>query len=237
MDYKEYKLGMGNSYFWHRAKKDLIAVLMSKVAVKNKKLRILSLGAGTGEETEILNKYGDVYVVDINKDTLKLIPKNLCFQKKIADACKLPFKENFFDLAASFDVFEHISDDTKSVSEVYRVLKRKGLLIFSVPAFQFLFSSHDRAAEHKRRYNKRSLKKLLKKFNNLKLNYWNFVLFLPIAYIRLMKKKSEVNKLDYVKFPKFLNLFFYNILKVENKSIKNDIPLPFGLTIIGSCKK
>ncbi len=236
MDYKDYQSRYKNSDFWFRAKKDLIKILMLKVCKESKNLDILNLGAGTGDDLKILSKYGNIYVTDIEKKALDSIKGNFYFEKRVADACNLPYQDNFFDIVVSFDVFEHIQDDAKAVSEVYRVLKKDGNLVFTVPAFQFLFSSHDKALEHKRRYSKKMLKALLSNFSDLKLNYWNSILFLPISALRLVKKKSEA-KVDSANLPRFLNSLLYQFLKVDNSLVNHKIPLPFGLTILGYCRK
>ncbi len=236
MDYADYVGGQPMTHCWLRGKKDLIKILLSRLTKSKKgKLRILNIGAGSGYDLEVLNKYGEVYVIDISKDVLKLVPKELCIEKKAADACNIPYRNNFFDIVVSFDVFEHIYDDKKAVSESNRVLKKDGYLVFSVPAYPFLFSSHDRALDHKRRYSKKILRKLLEKFHGLELNYWNSVLFPQIALLRILKKKSS--KADHIKFPKIIHSFFYSIFKIENSLIKNGVQLPFGLSIIGYCRK
>ncbi len=50
-----------------------------------------------------------------------------------ADICKLPFKNNEFDVILCNHVPEHIDDDTKAMKELYRVLKPEGMGIFQVP--------------------------------------------------------------------------------------------------------
>lgn len=50
-----------------------------------------------------------------------------------ADICALPFKENSFDLVLCNHVLEHISDDTKAMQELFRVVKNGGTLIAQVP--------------------------------------------------------------------------------------------------------
>ena len=199
------------------------------------KPKILNVGAGSGYDLETLKKYGDVYVIDINKNVLRLIPKNLFFEKKLGDACKIPYKSNFFDIAVSFDVLEHISDDNTAVSEIRRVMKKNGYFVFSVPAFPSIFSSHDMVLGHKRRYTKKSLAKLLSEFRNLKLNYWNVLFFPPLAILRIIKKNS--GKADYTKFPKWVHSFFYAGFAVENRLIKHGMPMPAGLSLVGYCKK
>ena len=234
MDYKDYDAGKSDQDFWFRAKNDLIYKLLRKI--KNKNLRILNLGVGTGSDLEILNKFGKTYVIDINKKALDLIPKELCHEKKVSDACNLDYPDNFFDLVVSLDVFEHIKEDKLAVKETHRVLKPQGTLLFSVPAFQALYSSHDKALEHQRRYSKKDLKILFTNFKKTNINYWNFSLFPPIALLRI-KNKNSPPKVDTPNPSKFLNNLLFNILKTENTLIEKNIKFPFGITLIGLCEK
>jgi len=50
-----------------------------------------------------------------------------------ADICDLPFEENAFDIVFCNHVLEHIEDDKKAISELYRVLKPGGMGIFQIP--------------------------------------------------------------------------------------------------------
>lgn len=236
MDYKDYCWGQTPEDFWYKGKNKLIDDLMSKISCRRTKLKILNLGAGTGDDLKILNKYGDNYVVDIDKKALDCISKSLCVEKRLANACDLPYKDNFFDIVVSFDVFEHIEDDKGAVSEIYRVLRKNGVLLFIVPAFQFLFCGHDKAMGHKRRYDKKTLKKLLYDFKNVKLYYWNSFLFIPLATAKLAGKNSKP-KLRYRKLPKTANDFLYLLLRIESECVKHDIPFPFGISIVGICNK
>lgn len=238
MDYRDYKVGQTNNHFWFKARLELIDILVKK-AFQNKPiqgLRILNLGAGTGDDLSILNKYGDNYVVDVDMEALALISDSACVEKKQADACALPYKDGFFDMVVSFDVFEHIEDDIRAVSEVQRVLKHKGVLVFTVPAFQILYSSHDKALAHYRRYNKRQLKRLFQHFNTQTMCYWNSVLFFPIALVRILKKPAKP-KVDEGKVPSILNYVFYKFLSFDNMLIARNISPPLGISLVGWCRK
>ena len=237
MDYKDYLAGNSKTNFWFRAKVDLIEILLQKyIENHSKKLKILSLGAGTGEELYSLNKFGEVYVTDIEKKALKLIPKDLYKERKICDACNISYPDEFFELVVAFDVFEHIKDDKNAISEVYRVLKKNGFLIFSVPAFQFIYSSHDKAVEHKRRYSKKDLKSLFKEFKDPYFNYWNFTLFLPLVISRLIKKYYKPKVENPITNP-IIDSVLYNILKTENFWFKKKFKTPPGISIFGVCRK
>ena len=50
-----------------------------------------------------------------------------------ADICDLPFEDNAYDVVFCNHVLEHIVDDKKAMSELYRVLKPGGLGIFQIP--------------------------------------------------------------------------------------------------------
>ncbi len=50
-----------------------------------------------------------------------------------ADICNLPFDDNSFDVVFCNHVLEHITDDTKAMQELYRVLKPGGMGIFQIP--------------------------------------------------------------------------------------------------------
>ena len=235
MDYEDYKAGKSESSFWFKGKRDLISNLFKENLTK-KNIKILSIGVGTGDELRVLNKFGKIYIVDINKKALDLIPKKLYYKKKVCNAVKLSFKDKIFDVIVAFDVFEHIKEDKLAIKEIYRVLKNKGFLFFSVPAFQFLYSSHDKALNHYRRYSKNRLKNLLKNFKKIDLYYWNFFLFPLIALIRLIKKKSKP-KVDKDQINPFLDSLFFKLLKIENLLISKKIHLPFGVSIFGIYKK
>ena len=53
-----------------------------------------------------------------------------------ADLTNLPFEDNHFDLILCNHVLEHITDDHKAMSEIFRVLKKGGKAILQVPMDQ-----------------------------------------------------------------------------------------------------
>jgi ubiquinone/menaquinone biosynthesis C-methylase UbiE len=233
MDIKDYKIGILNTNFWFKAKNELMEQLIGN----NKNLKILDLGIGTGGDLKTLNKHGKVYATDINREVLELIPKNLYFKKKVCDATNITYNSNKFDLVILFDVLEHVKDNKKVISEIKRVLKKGGKLLLTVPSFQYIYSSHDKALGHHKRYSKKEIKALLKDFKIEKLGYWNFILFLPIALKRILTKniKPRVDNMSIL--PKFLNNIFYKLLSFENRLISKGFNLPFGLTIFAECVK
>lgn len=234
MDYKDYQTGATQQHFWFKAKNDLIDVLLNKIT-SNKKIQILDVGAGTGDDVKTLHKFGFIHVVDINQDALDLIPNTLVLEKKCCDVCELPYENNLFEVIVAFDVLEHIEKDHQAVSEIFRVLKPGGFFIFTVPAYQWLFSTHDHYLNHVRRYNKTNIKHLLKQFKPIDLGSWLFFLFPLAAISRLLTKNTR--KKNETMPHKFINSLMYVILKLETKLIKKGLRFPWGLTIYGIYQK
>lgn len=145
-----------------------------------------------------------------------------------------------FDLIITLDLLEHL-DDNKILKEFYRALKPTGYLIVTVPAFEFLWSEHDEALHHKRRYNKSHLREILKSngFITEKISYWNFFLFLPIVAMRLIKRgmRSEEIETDVKELPNIVNRFLASVLSIEGRIISYGVNLPFGVSILCVCKK
>jgi SAM-dependent methyltransferase len=75
--------------------------------------------------------------------------------------CALPFGDRQFDLVCAFDVIEHVRDDRQAFSELSRVLKDGGILVFSVPLYAHLWTEFDAWAGHVRRYEPVNLQAIL----------------------------------------------------------------------------
>ena len=67
---------------------------------------------------------------NISYDTIDL---NSPLAKIKADICNLPLEDNTYDFILCNHVLEHINDDIKAMSELYRVLKKGGIGIFQIP--------------------------------------------------------------------------------------------------------
>ena len=232
MDYKDYQAGFKTNNFWFLKKTELISILLEKLNLPNN-IKILNVGAGTGEDVLEIKKFGKVFVLDIDERPLSLIPDDLVEDKKIADACNIPYSDKMFDLVLSFDVLEHIENDKKAINEIQRVLRDNGVFVFTVPAYNFLFSAHDRYLSHFRRYNKKELEVLLSEFEKIDFGYWIFLLFFPFAFHRLIHKHSKYKILN---IPKILDFIANKILSIENFFIKKGIKYPLGLSIYGICR-
>ena len=77
------------------------------------------------------------------------------------------------DVVVMHDVLEHIADDANAVDRVASITKAGGLAVISVPALQSLFGLHDERLGHYRRYDARTLRRVLEpRFHVEKMQYY-----------------------------------------------------------------
>jgi hypothetical protein len=137
------------------------------------------------------------------------------------------------------DILEHLEDDTKGIIESYRVLSKGGILIVTVPAFNFLWGIQDVVTGHKRRYSKTEITSKLKAagFDVLKSSYFNFFLFFPILIARhiIQLLGLKIRSENEVNFP-LLNLMLKTVFSLEPYLLKY-FSFPIGVSIFCVAKK
>ena len=241
--YKEMYLNE-ERHWWFVGTRNILFSIMDKFVGKDKNTKILDIGCGTGIVMKKLESYGEAFGIDISDEAILFCIKRGIKNISKANAEKLPFENNYFDLITSFDVLEHIDNAVITVKEIYRTLNMNGIAILSVPAYKFLWSSHDEALKHVTRFTIGELKELilLNNFEILKISYFNFFLFPIIALVRHTKNISQkvVNKnikqTDLKNTPVLFNKILISILNLESKILKK-INFPYGVSILAIIKK
>ncbi len=224
-----------SNHWWFKARREIINSQIKKYFIK-KKISILDFGSGSGTNINMLSNFGTVDVYEKDLKTTKFLKKKY-IGKKIRIIKTISKKK--YDLILAADVIEHIKNDKKIVKILNKILKKKGIIIVTVPAYQFLFSKKDLALKHFRRYNSKSLSNLFKlNFKKIKISYYNTLLFLPIASMIILFKLINYQFIDNVenKPNKIVNFILYSIFKLE-KHYLNYFNFPFGISIISIFKK
>ena len=221
-------------HWWFQSRKNIIEKIIKK-NTKKKKLKILDFGSGSGVNLSMLSKYGHVSIFETHKETQKYL-KNLYKGTKFQVINSL--NTHKFDLILMADVLEHIKNDKKQIKLLFKKLKKNGKILLTVPAFKSLFTHKDIILGHYRRYNIREIKEIFNKFKVLKLTYFNFFLFIPIALSLIFFKILKSNFIDSVeKKPNYIiNFIMFIIFNAESKVI-NIFNFPFGISILGLFEK
>lgn len=222
-------------HWWFMARRKIIGNVIQGLEL-GKNIQILDAGCGNGDNLELLSLYGDVLAMERDDNALGKAQK-----RGIGKVVKgqLPngipeclSKDN--DLIVMLDVLEHIDDDALSLSVLKTCAKEGGTLIITVPAYEFLWTSHDEQHHHKRRYTVKRLKELVeeREWKVKYVSYFNTFLF-PLALVdRIRQKFFPLKKDTELKVPNnFINLFFNRVFGLESCFI-GKYSFPFGLSIM-----
>jgi SAM-dependent methyltransferase len=150
----------------------------------------------------------------------------------------MPFSENIFTAIVSADVLYHRDvDDAQALLNFYRCLASGGTLLLNLPAYQWLFSAHDRAIYTARRYTRTRVHELLRAagFKRVKTTYWNTFLF-PLMVLRRMLTRTKHGS-DTVEFPKPVDLTFRAVMQLESALLRRGFTLPFGGSVLAFAVK
>ncbi len=244
-DYEAKYHTLEEGHWWFRARRDAVFSLVLKLC-PNRSTRILEIGCSSGVLLRRLAKegYSSVVGIDISEEAIGVCHRRGTMNARIMDAQTLDFPDGSFDLITASDVLEHLRDDEKALREWGRVLAPGGHALIFVPAFRSLWSEHDVANQHFRRYRVAELAEKAEAagFSILRQSYWNTALFAPIATVRAVKRlgrKAGDGRLDSDLFPPpaAVNRLLFLTLTCENKLISRGLNLPFGVSAMIVARK
>ena len=226
-------------HWWFIARRRILEALIKRVVRPPEKARILEVGCGTGHNLSMLKRFGKVEASELDPSARALASKRLRGQVKEA---KLPdlsmFERDAYDLVALLDVLEHVPDDLGSLRAILKRLKPGGALLLTVPANPWMWSAHDAAHHHFRRYTKKQLKELFLR-SGLEielLSYFNTLLYPLIAAARiagkLLRRDSSDDKLPGER----VNAALEKIFGVE-AGVLGRVPMPFGVSLVAVVRR
>jgi ubiquinone/menaquinone biosynthesis C-methylase UbiE len=127
---------------WHQNKLKVFVNLLSGLQIESS-CSILDIGCAGGHLTSFFTKlYPQAKVTGIDvylpliKEAKKRFPK-IIFKK--ADAHKLPFADDSYDLIICSETIEHLVDPAKALKEIYRILKPGGYALIEMDSGSLLF--------------------------------------------------------------------------------------------------
>lgn len=197
---------------------------------------ILDVGTGTGSNLRMLRELGfdRVLGLDRSREAARFCADKGLGPVELGDVQALPFPDRHFDLVLATDIIEHVDDDLLALRELRRVLKPRGHLLLTVPAFELLWGLQDKVGHHKRRYR---LSDLLERIGDARLSperhfYFNYLLFLPILVLRRLMRvlplrvasEGEINA-------PWLNRILFRLFRLDVRTAPLVRP-PFGVSAL-----
>ena len=168
-------------HWWYRERRHLLA---GQVAGLTPGVA-LDVGAAGGGNTRVLRDLGwRATALEYGADGAGVAAERGLPTLR-GDATALPLADASLDLVVAYDVLEHLEQDVQAAREVRRVLRPGGRFLVAVPADPRLWSAHDEAVDHVRRYTRGTLTALLSRagFELGPMHSWN-VLLRPVVQLR-----------------------------------------------------
>lgn len=228
---------MERNHWWYKGRREIIGKITSSYMTSP--VKILDAGCGAGGTMEYMSRYGSVIGVDISQKMVEHC-RNMGMPVYCTSVSELPFPDKEFDLVFCLDVLEHIPDEKQALKELIRVVRPGGIMVFTVPAFTWLWGHHDILNNHCRRYNFGELPGLLANcdLSIERVTYFNFFLLAPIWLVRRLGRKVSalMPNTDFQLGTRSLNTFFYSFLKLENLLLRY-MNFPLGVSQVVIARK
>lgn len=223
-----------DEHWWFCGRRAIVEAVIQGLDLP-KGASILEIGAGTGGNIAMLEKFGDVQAVEMSE-----LARQIAREKTGRDFLSgylpdnIPVRPGSFDLICLFDVLEHVKKDEASLAAMRRMLKPGGKVVLTVPAHQWLWSTHDEGLHHMRRYSRSLLKRRIEEagFRIDKLTYTNAALFPAAVLARLADRLRRSNAASGQAMPPpVLNAAMKAVFSAESRIVPN-ASLPFGVSLL-----
>lgn len=230
---------LDSSHWWFTARRRILDRVIERFVKPPRDARILELGAGTGHNLAMLSRFGSVEASELDPIARKLASERL--GRPVVEAA-LPdlsmFPADCYDLIALLDVLEHVPDDKASMAAIYKLLKPGAALLITVPINPWMWSAHDAAHHHHRRYRKREIRDLATQagFEIDLLSPFNSLLFPPIAAVRLLGKMTGRDDSDDALPSPPVNKLLDTIFGLERELVGR-VPMPFGVSLLAVLRR
>jgi SAM-dependent methyltransferase len=214
----------------------LLAVL--EAALPPPPCRLVDLGCGTGNVLQALGRFGHAIGVEHDAD---LRAAGLAAGLEVRAGGlpdDIPVPDDGADAALLLDVIEHVDDDIAALRAARRVVRPGGIVMVTVPAYAWLWSGHDVALGHRRRYTASRVRAAVAAagLRVEHVSYFNTVLFPAIAAVRLAKRLAGAGSHDLHRPPAAVNDALTALFALERHLVLRP-GLPFGSSIVAVARR
>lgn len=225
-----------DQHWWFRVKRDIVSDQIN--TYHRGTGRGLDVGCGTGGVLKVLeSELESVTGAEFDPHAAIIANRRTSTSTVVVQsrAEALPFGHRSYSALTSLDVIEHLDNDVAALEEYHRVMTSGGLLVLTVPAYQWAWSRHDEALGHRRRYNRRSLRLATEAagFEIQRITYFHSWLAPIAAALRLTPLRfilrGNEEEVSYVH--PLVNKLLYSVASIERRVLRHS-NLPFGLSIL-----
>jgi SAM-dependent methyltransferase len=177
-------------HWWFVGRRKILTALIARWRPKAGPLRILEIGCGTGSNIAMLQQFGTVDAVEPDDHARAFAAQRTGLAIKGGYLPDVALEDGHYDLIVLLDVLEHIPDDLGALAALRPKLAPGGRLLLAVPAMPSLWSGHDVAHHHQRRYTAATLEAVVAAAGYRKLHRtaFNSLLLPAIVGVRWMNR-------------------------------------------------
>jgi SAM-dependent methyltransferase len=177
-------------HWWFVGRRKILTALIERFRPKQGPLKILEVGCGTGSNIAMLQQFGAVDAIEPDDHARAFAAQRTGLPIKGGYLPNVPLEDNYYDLIVLLDVLEHIPDDVAALTALRSKLAPGGRLLLAVPAMPSLWSGHDVAHHHQRRYTAHMLEAAVRAagFRRLHRAAFNSLLLPAIVGVRLLNR-------------------------------------------------
>ena len=211
MDAAELKLltSIEDRHWWYKERRAILHRLLRRSPGPG---LAVDIGAAGGGNTRVLKEHGWHALGVEYSESVADVARSRGVDVVRADARDLPVRSDACGVVTAFDVLEHIEEDYLAATEIARILRPGGTALIAVPSDMALWSAHDEAVGHVRRYSGLELAALMEKAGLTIERMWSWnVLLRPVVALR--RKSAAGSDLDEV--PPLLNLLLTGVITAE----------------------
>ena len=221
-------------HWWFAARREIVSAIIRAQVPLQPDARILEVGCGTGSNIAFLQGFGRVDAIEPDGPARELasersgIPVRAGFLPE--DGATI--EDHAYDLIVLLDVLEHIPQDGPALEVLRTKLAPGGRILVTVPAMQWLWSEHDAAHHHHRRYTAKTLTRVFEA-SGLRLRhrtYFNTLLFPLIAGARAIGRLTGREGGDDAMPPGPLNRALKAVFGAEARWVARS-SLPLGVSL------
>jgi SAM-dependent methyltransferase len=234
-------LAVDEHHWWYRGRRRIIRAELQRLPLPAR-ARVLDAGCGSGRTMADLVAYGEVSGIELHEDAAEIARSRGHGEVRVGRLEQLPWADATFDLITCLDVIEHTPDDRTALGELRRVCRPAGWLLVTVPAYPALWSRHDEANHHYRRYSRGALTRAAGDagWTVTRLSSFNSVLLAPAAAVRLAQRRRGTDNgysNNLAIGPAWLNDALEAPLALEARWLARGRTLPFGLSLVAVLRR
>lgn len=237
-------------HWWYRGLRDVMGRCLLRPGLGlPEHPKVLDAGCGTGENLRFLHQLlAPSYLggFDAAPEALTLARGKASFADVYeGDLCAPVLHEAQFDLITSLDVLyiPGVEKARAGLVQLVKSLRKGGLFLVNLPAYDWLYSEHDAAIHTTQRFTRTEVRRLLVELGLLPevLTYRLCFLFPAVALSRLVRRPgrtASAPRSDLQRPPSAaVNAVLERVLRVENALIARGVSLPFGSSVFAVGRK